>query len=220
MLSAAWLTGTFGDDFARWLAEDAADDLDMAYRQARDLYDPDKGHDAQLYSFAAFKGVNHQLARRFGAHRVRRPSGSFCICVGEDLRVWPWKLGSSAKSSVRLNPSRSKVRARVLEANTNIRLPFNPNSPSSGPSEFVLGHFGNPRRGLVRLGIGAPVQNHSGWSTDHPWTDLYVPTIRPRQDDVDRNVSKFTRFDQRESPEPDVEWLEDDNEIISEFPPS
>jgi hypothetical protein len=168
--------------------------LDIADTALRSVYDANvadymesRGDDAQLFGIKVWKHCWYALEQQLLDDRdinLTRVNGTYEIRLGP-LRVGVYGLGHLADEDVyQCFPDSSPFKRGFGEENQlrlfaleSLDLPTDANSYA--PNSLTLGHFGNPRDGLVKWYLGAwTVDEHrrNRWS----WVE--------RQDDPDEGI--------------------------------
>jgi hypothetical protein len=130
-----------------------------AYEDAREVYDPDRGFNEQVFGFTVYHLIAHQLARAFefdpSAWMISTGQGPELHLDG--LRIRWNKVGRSSTQPINSSfPRPSAVSAAMGEGNKQLLL-WSEATDTSEPPNWFLAHIGNPRDGLIRLNLAAPI---------------------------------------------------------------
>lgn len=147
-----------------------------AYEEAAATYDPDRGFDAQLHGQIVYHVASNRLERGFEDD----PTAQF-VSAGRGPELWidghcvRWnKVGGNAIESIATAfPRGSAAAAAMARANQQLSL-WAGQGLELEPTNWVLAHVGNPRLGLLRLYLAAPIDTDgrsvTGWAR---WFAIY-----------------------------------------------
>jgi hypothetical protein len=177
--------------------------LNSVYRDALLDHQESRGDDGQLFGFKVYKHVRFSLMQALDDDpdiRFVEQNGAYHLLIGP-LRVRVDSLGHFAHEDVLAAfPDASPTKQAVGRSNAQqlrFELPDLEPTPNRGAfllNALTVGHFGNPREGLVKWYIGAWTQLHGG---DKRWAWI------ERQDQPDEDLgplpqrSAIVPFDQR-----------------------
>lgn len=164
------------DEFTQSRREAFRDALLGAYADAAEVYDPDRGFNDLLHGLIVYHLAGHRLQRAFEDDPdVRFES----FGRGPELRIGQrrirWnKVGRSSGEQIgSLFPRGSLVAAAMAEDNQQLLL-WGEDRSEIDPSNWFLAHIGNPRDGLIRLYLAAPIsadgREVTGWAS---WIPIY-----------------------------------------------
>ncbi len=142
------------------------------YATSVDEHREARGDNALLFGIKIWVRGEFRLAGRFEDDcdiGVVRANGSYSVRVG-GLSMGVYKLGDAAEEDVHSRfPEASPTKRSYAERNgAQLALfehaPASPLPPAAryGLDELIVGHFGNPREGLVKWYVGAPTTDRRG----------------------------------------------------------
>ncbi len=131
-----------------------------------------RGDTAQLFGLKIWVHGDFQVSGRFEDHprvEVVHSNGSYSVQVGP-VSIGVYKLGDTADEDVHESfPDTSPTKRSYAERNgAQLRLfdtePDSPLPPTAryALNDLIVGHFGNPRDGLVKWFVGAPTTDKRG----------------------------------------------------------
>lgn len=151
---------------------DALDDLlPRIYREALLDYQESRGDDAALYGLRVYKHLRFELsllADHDPGIRFLEPNGSYALAVGP-LQVRVDSLGHFVHEDVlACFPDSSPTKQAVGRTNL-LQMKFDmpeievvPDRAAYNLNALTIGHFGNPREGMVKWHLGAWTETDSG----------------------------------------------------------
>jgi hypothetical protein len=161
-------------DALRRLCDAVATILDRVYREALLDHQESRGDDAQLYGFRIYKHVRFsvmQVVADDQAIQFVEENGAYFLRIGP-LRVRVDSLGHFAHEDVRSAfPDASPTKQSIGRSNfLQLRFELPELDPAPAGSAYSLnaltiGHFGNPREGLVKWYLGAWTELDGGGRT-------------------------------------------------------
>lgn len=144
---------------------------ELAYVYAQNARDHSeaRGDNAQLFGQKIWYHGDYRITLRLDDHSqaaVTHRNGSYRIEVGP-LSVGVYKLGDTIDEDIHeCFPDDSPTKRAYAERNVQQLRLFNPEEPTPdlplppeiryGLNDLIVGHFGNPRDGLVKWYVGAP----------------------------------------------------------------
>ncbi len=138
----------------------------LAYGASRAHHDPSVGHDSQTFGTLVYKSAWHFLRLVL----IEEPGVETVFMDGAlQVRLGPYviqcyKLGHTARENVwRSFPGNEDAAGILSEANA--RQLALPTTPPIYPSNYVLGHFGNPVDGMAKAYLCVPFRASSGQIT-------------------------------------------------------
>lgn len=187
------LTSPQADALCR-LCELTGQILDKIYREALLDYQESRGDDAQLYGFRVYKHIRFAVMHAVAEDpliKFLEENGAYCLAIGP-LRIRIDSLGHFAHEDVHgAFPDASPTKQDVGRSNY-LQLRFDlsdteppPDSSSYSLNALTIGHFGNPREGLVKWYLGAWTQLDGGgrkwaWIERQDDTGEDTQTLPPR----------------------------------------
>jgi hypothetical protein len=153
------LTG-IGEELAAVYATNVAD-----HREAR-------GDDAQLFGLKIWVHGRHRIGLRFEDDAdiiVTYPNGSYAVHV-KPLSIGVYKLGDSIHDDIHACPPDASPTKRGYGERNSDQLSLFDSTPESplptairyACNDLIVGHFGNPRDGLIKWYFGATVVDDLG----------------------------------------------------------
>jgi hypothetical protein len=147
-----------------------------AYADAGEIHDPERGFNDLIHGLIVYHLTGHRLARAFESDpdvRFARGAAGPELWV-EGCRLRWNKVGSDARQRIESSfPRSSQVAAFMAEANQQLSL-WESDGEASEPANWILAHVGNPRDGLIRAYLAAPISSSgrevTGWAR---WIAIY-----------------------------------------------
>lgn len=147
-----------------------------AYADADEVCDPDRGFNDLLHGQIVYHLIGFRLQRAFEDDSEVRYSSHG---LGPEIHVGPlrlrWnKVGRSSSERIDSSfPRASRVASNMAEANQQLLL-WSGSEDGVELTSWILAHIGNPRDGLIRAYLAAPVDNSgievTAWSQ---WVAMY-----------------------------------------------
>jgi hypothetical protein len=175
----------------------AADVLD--HREAR-------GDNAQLFGLKIWVHARHRIGLRFEDDvdiLVADNNGSYAVQV-KPFSIGVYKLGDSVNDDIHACfPDASPTKRGYAERNRNQLSLFDATPESPLPpavryacNELIVGHFGNPRDGLVKWYVGATLVDEFGRPS---WVWVERQELPGTSAEPARRREPIIPFDQREA---------------------
>jgi hypothetical protein len=153
-----------------------------AYEDAAEVCDPERGFNDLLHGLIVYHLTGFRLQRLVAdVPGVQFEHGSFGPELHiEGFRVRWNKVGRDSREGIENSFPRSSMAASYMaEANHQLTL-WDPEDGNE-PTNWILAHFGNPRDGLVRAYLAAPIATNGrevvGWARWIPIYDAAQPMI-------------------------------------------
>ena len=147
-----------------------------AYSEAAEVCDPERGYNDLLHGLIVYHLTGFRLQRGFeddpGVNYEFSGAGPELSIDGLRLR-WN-KVGRSASEQIAASfPRPSLAGALMAEANQQLGL-WADEFDATEPVNWILAHIGNPRDGLIRAYLAAPLRSDgraiTGWAS---WVAIY-----------------------------------------------
>lgn len=162
--------------FTRWRRDVFRDSLVGAYADAAEVYDPERGFNDLLHGLIVYHLAGHRLRRAFeeDAEVQFESRGRGPELRIEHLRVRWNKVGRSSDDHIATSFPRGSLAAAAMAEGNHQLLLWGDEPGDANPVNWVLAHFGNPRDGLIRIYLAAPISTDgrdvTAWSQ---WISIY-----------------------------------------------